>query len=171
MILVSHGIEMISQERLKELFTYAPETGVFVRNINVGNRKVGEVAGTVDKKTGYRVIQIDGKFYKAHRLAFLYMGKDIPNFVDHINGQQDDNRWENIRPATIVQNNQNAKSRKDNSSGVKGVSWCKRERKWIGYVYANGRAVLRKYYKDLISAELEVKRVRSEHHGEFVNNG
>ncbi len=63
---------MLTQERLKELLHYCPETGVFTHISPRSGIRVGEVAGT-KSKTCYVGLKIDGKIHKAHRLAFLYM--------------------------------------------------------------------------------------------------
>lgn len=87
---------MITQQRLKELFEYTPDTGLFIRKIRVGNQIAGNIAGSL-KKDGYVYIKIDSKPYKAHRLAFLYMEGYMPEEVDHINRDCSDNRWCNLR--------------------------------------------------------------------------
>jgi hypothetical protein len=62
---------MLTQERLKELLHYDPETGVFVRKKTTSWRAVaGEQAGCV-KGQGYRHISVDGHTHRAHRLAIL----------------------------------------------------------------------------------------------------
>jgi hypothetical protein len=50
-------------------------------------------------------------------------------YVDHINGNKLDCRRLNLRPASHAQNVKNARRRRDNTSGFKGVSphgngWC-----------------------------------------------
>ena len=47
------------------------------------------------------------------------------SFVDHIDNDKSNNNIANLRWATRAENNQNASMRKDNTSGVKGVSWDK----------------------------------------------
>ena len=82
----------LTQERLKELLHYDPETGYFTWKISPNNAvKVGSVAGT--SMNNYIRIIIDHKAYLAHRLAFLYMEGYFPEHeVDHINRIRDDNR-------------------------------------------------------------------------------
>jgi len=74
---------MLTQERLKELLTYNPDTGVFTRKkVSRGGRwKVGTLDGT-----GYIHTRVDYKIYLAHRLAWLYMYGEFPTeTIDHIN--------------------------------------------------------------------------------------
>lgn len=98
----------VTAERLRAVLHYTPETGVFTRLLvrADGRHKVGEVAGC--RSNGYVVIRVDDVLYLAHRLAFLWMTGEWPHeLVDHINGRRDDNRWENLRPASRALNNQN----------------------------------------------------------------
>lgn len=113
---------MLTQERLKELFEYRPETGEFIRKVSRGRGKAGSVAGTSDKD-GYIIIGIDRERYKAHRLAFLYMDGKIPEEVDHKNRITWDNRWDNLRDTTSSENNKNRTTY--SNSGYLGVSWHK----------------------------------------------
>lgn len=59
--------------------------------------------------------------------------------VDHINGNTRDNRRENLRLCTLQQNNQNARAKKSNKSGYKGVSWDKLQNKWVVRIMFEGR--------------------------------
>ncbi len=118
---------MLTADRLRELLIYDPATGLFRWRVDrLGYRgnayvKAGQAADHVEA-AGYVVIRIDGKRYKAHRLAFLYMtGAFPPDFVDHINGHRADNRWQNLRPATRSQNGGNRGLNTRNKTGVKGV--------------------------------------------------
>ena len=68
---------------------------------------MGKRAGSISKQ-GYRRIGINGKTYRAGRLAFLYMTGRWPNpEVDHENKVRDDDRWNNLRELTKLQNMQN----------------------------------------------------------------
>ena len=59
--------------------------------------------------------------------------------VDHCDGNGLNNRRCNLRVATAAQNQQNARKRSDNTTGLKGVDWHKRDRKWRARIVANGK--------------------------------
>lgn len=113
---------MLTVERLREVLEYIPESGVFIRRVANSNRvKVGQVAGSLSV-WGYLEIRIDGRLYKAHRLAWLYMMGRWPRAqIDHINLVKTDNRWDNLREATQAQNSSNREVHPKTKSGLKGV--------------------------------------------------
>jgi len=166
-----NGDGTITQQDLKEILYYDPETGLFTwKSFRGFKAKQGSIAG--NKKTdGYVKITLLGKKRSAHRLAFLYMTGSVPKQVDHINGLRDDNRWSNLRAATGPDNNRNQGMRSDNKSGVKGVCWLKDRCKWVAQIEVLGRNNVIGYFPDLIGAELAVRKAREELHGEFANHG
>ena len=87
----------MTQEYLKSLLYYNPETGKFTWRVSKNNRvKCGSEAGTI-QSSGHRRIRIDKKDYLAHRLVWLwYYGRWPENEIDHIN-KPDDNRLKNLR--------------------------------------------------------------------------
>lgn len=60
-----------------------------------------------------------------------------PN-TDHINGDGLDNRRANLRPVTTIQNCANQRLAKNNTSGFKGVSWRKDNRRWMASIGVDG---------------------------------
>jgi hypothetical protein len=117
----------LTQERLKELLHYNPDTGDFTWIVTKGGVLRGSVAGSKDNY-GYLIIRVDVQRYKAHRLAFLYMENKFPlDQVDHINRIRDDNRWINLRNATGSENQQNKVSNTD----FIGVSFQSSIDKWV----------------------------------------
>ena len=90
----------------------------------------GKVAGHKEPN-GYIVINIDGEHIRAHRIIYLFMTGEWPEYdIDHINGDPSDNRWENLRAVNRQGNCKNQKIRKNNTSGITGVDWHKHSQKW-----------------------------------------
>src|ERR1700761_9727377 len=98
---------MITQDRLKELLTYDPATGIFRWLVARGGNRVGDRAGCFDESLGYRKIRVDGKLYYAHQLAWLYVHGVFVKEIDHRNMKGDDCWIDNLRPATRGQNTAN----------------------------------------------------------------
>lgn len=130
----------ITQERLKELLHYEPETGVFTwRVYRCARARAGDRAGSVNKKMGYRFINVDQGMYLAHRLAFFYMTGQWPSKdVDHLKGDRDDNRWEKLRELSRSGNMQNLQSaHRDSKTGFLGVVPSKG--RFAAQIRANGK--------------------------------
>jgi hypothetical protein len=122
--------------RLQQVLEYAPTSGEWhwKRRSDVrggwNSKCAGKIAGRLDSD-GYRQIAVDGRRYSAARLAWLYMtGEWPPDEIDHKNRRRDDDRWENLRAVTHVQNMANVGLPSTNTSGIKGVYWNKKLGKW-----------------------------------------
>ena len=159
---------MLTQSRLKELMHYNPSTGVFTWLKSRGGRvKAGDIAGVLHH-SGYILIRTGGKVYLAHRLAWLYKAGCWPaDMVDHINRNKADNRWCNLREATRSQNAQNAGLQENNTSGVRGVHWSKREGKWCVRCMLGGKRYSFGLYDDLKTAAAVAADARKKLYGEF----
>lgn len=120
--------ELITQQELKELLHYNPDTGVFTWIKDRGSVKCKNRIAGCDNGIGYLVITVTlqgkRKSYKLHRLAWLYIYGEWPkNFIDHINHNTIDNRISNLRDVSFSGNSQNRnKPSKTNSTGYLGVS-------------------------------------------------
>lgn len=181
--------EPISVEQLRELLRYDPQSGkMFWRprdkslfrdgkmtaehSRSIWNaRYAGTEAFTADDGKGYLVGGIFGRTHLAHRVIWALVHGEWPtNQIDHINGNRADNRIENLRAATAQENAQNTKLPADNTSGVIGVSWRKRDSKWHASIKANGQAIFLGYFEcfeDAVAARkaAEVKFGFHENHG------
>ena len=96
----------VSQERLKYLLDYDPETGAWTwNNPNARSARVtGQEAGSVNCH-GYRILRVDCQSYRSARLAWFYMTGEWPTQeVDHINRDRSDDSWANLRSTDRVQN-------------------------------------------------------------------
>lgn len=136
----------ITAEYLRSILHYTPETGVFVwlprmEKSGRGGRKgrdIGKPAGT--RNLRYVQISIDGIFYVAHRLAWLWMTGQWPEeILDHVNRDGFDNRWDNLRQATCGENSANRSNHK--KIGLRGAYLNKYSGRWTSVIHANGRLV------------------------------
>lgn len=119
---------ILDQHVLKEHLNYDSDTGFLDWISPSGNGDSKSLAGC-EHHTGYIYIRLGGSIYPAHRLAWLYMtGKWPENQIDHINGIKNDNRFCNLREATMSNNMMNRGIFKNNTSGFKGVSY--KGKKW-----------------------------------------
>lgn len=176
-----------SKEELRMLLDYDPETGVVRwkrrersmfpsdRSFNTYNtRFAGRRAGSLwTDYRGYqcRMIFIMGKTRKEHRIIWAWMqGDPVPVEIDHINQDATDNRWKNLRGSSRINNVRNTSKRKDNSSGVTGVSWCKRSRKWLARCSLNGKNKHLGYFSDLDVAAMEAMEFRLDN-GFYASHG
>ncbi len=112
-------------KQLKEILSYDPKTGHFTWLVSTGRgahrKHPGYRAGGL--KEGYRVIGIANEIFLEHRLAWFYMTGAWPSQIDHVNGIRDDNRWNNLRVATVSQNGWNRTKQSNSTTGLKGVSF------------------------------------------------
>lgn len=106
---------------IKKVLDYDKMTGSFtwraVSKYHSGKR--GKVAGCHSK--GYVFININSKRYPAHKLAWLYIHKYLPDYLDHINGNGEDNRIANLRECSHAENTRNHGKRTNNSGLPTGV--------------------------------------------------
>jgi hypothetical protein len=157
---------MLTQSDLKELLTFNPNTGIF--NWIKRNRNV---AGHRNCK-GYVLIRIKGKRYRAHRLAWFYVNGDDPeNLIDHINHITDDNRIINLRKATLSQNVRNQRISAKNTSGLKGVCWNKKSKKWQSQIKVLGKLKYLGVFTDKNEAHQAYCKAADDYHKEFANHG
>jgi len=144
---------VLTQERLKELFNYNPNTGAFTRlKTRCAMAQKGDSAG-YKRTDDYVVIFIDGHTYRCHRLAWLYVHGEFPEkHIDHINGVRFDNRIANLRCVDNKENSKNQRLSKRNTSGVYGVYYETNEGVWAARIRTNHKRYYLGRYKDKFEA-------------------
>lgn len=178
----------ITQEIIKELIDYNPETGrCFWKERSCKHFIDGEKHNSATKakiwnckyfgkeingvnEGRYFRIRLFRKDYKLHRVIWLYMTGEWPDQVDHIDGDRSNNKWENLRNVNRSQNLRNQKVRSTNTSGVMGVHWYKNLCKWVATIYAENRNIHLGYFSCIAHAvrarkEAEVKYGFHPNHG------
>jgi len=129
----------LTQERLKALLDYDSETGVFRWRVqNKSNRKT--VIAGCRAQSEHWSINIEGRRYRAHQLAWLYMkGEWGRPLIDHRDGNPLNNRWDNLRLGSHGDNAANRSRLRTNRSGFKGVCFDPRRGKWRAQITKDGR--------------------------------
>jgi hypothetical protein len=162
--------KMLTYEEVSAMLCYDPDTGVIVRTSRTGRQPVGSVAGHFDGN-GYLRLAIKGSTYSATRVAWLLMTGEWPSslfVIDHINRDTTDNRWVNLRLATISENGANAKMRCDNKSGFKGVSWGADRGKWRAHIQINSKVIQLGCYETAEEAVEAYQAAAEKYFGDFV---
>jgi hypothetical protein len=144
----------LTQERLKELLHYDPDTGNFTWLVTNSPRALkGSKAGYIDSN-GYNSIRINTRLYNAARLAWLYVEGYFPeNDVGYINRVKHDCRWANLRHSMRYCTSRNNKMNKNNTSGITGVT-SKNGKWWVQMTIKSKRHNLG-LFTDLIDAAKE----------------
>jgi hypothetical protein len=128
---------MLTQERVRALFTYDRATGKLYWKSRRGVA-AGREAGCVSRRDGYRRVGIDFTDHLVHRIVWLHeMGEMPPGVLDHINMDRLDNRIENLRAATKSQNGFNRRQSKRNNTGFKGVCYDKARGNYVAKICVN----------------------------------
>jgi hypothetical protein len=111
----------LTRARLRELLSYDPETGVFEWIVSRSGVKRPEAGGPDGQ--GYVRIKIDGRYYGAHRLAWMYVTGGLPGGqIDHLDGCRTNNRFSNLRDVSAALNRQNLRKASTRSkTGLLGV--------------------------------------------------
>lgn len=154
-------------EHASALIVYDSLTGKFAWKKSHGRKKAGSEAGTL-MHTGYIRININKNSYAAHRLAWLmYYGVEPDGFIDHANGDRSDNRIANLRLATREQNAWNANQYKNNRTGLKGVHYNSRDKRYIAQITKSGKRICLGSFTDKHEAHSAYTRAADLLHGEF----
>lgn len=170
---------MIDANEVRQLLDYDPATGVFIwlRRASAerydrawNSRCAGKVAGrTKPNRSGYLEIVIDGTLYASNHLAWAWMTGEWPKAnIDHKNMDKVDNRWDNLREATVAQNGWNAKAQKHNKSGFKGVILCRPTGRYYAQICANGQRHHLGHFATPEEARAAYVAAAAKYHGEFA---
>lgn len=150
----------IDAEMIRAALTYDRHSGTFAR---IGGRRSSRPLGSLVR--GYRRIEIHGRAYRAHVLAWVYVHGAVPDgLLDHINGNRDDNRIQNLRIADKQQNGANMRARRDDMP--KGVRPYRR--KFQAYIKVSRRFICIGYYSTADEAAHAYNKAAITHFGEFA---
>lgn len=168
-------------EYLRECLTYDPETGSLTWRASRPRehfrtergwrswtaKQGGKIAGNVEPN-GYRVVMIDYRTYKTHRLIWIMQKGNAPTVeIDHRNGDKADNRWCNLREATKQQNIWNSRQQR---SLPKGVYYMPRQRRYLAKVTYEGTEIYLGYFETPEAAGMAFDSYVRPYRGEFFRS-
>lgn len=173
-----------SPEILRELLNYEPSTGklywkprpvdMFRREMDFktwNTRFANKEAFTAKRKDGYLKGTLLGSVYYAHRVAWaVHYGEWPEDLIDHINMNTSDNRIDNLRASSHSENMRNTRRLSSNTSGVKGVSWCKKHSCWVANIKLDQSQIHVGYFEELSDAISARRMAAEKHHGEFARH-
>lgn len=153
---------------LMKALRYDPQTGkLFWRAPNNQCRKNPE-AGWRNPQTGYLIIKVFGRGFLAHRLIWFYVhGRWPEDRLDHKDGDQTNNRIDNLREASDHQSACNKGVYANSASGIKGVRLHETGR-WQARIFINGRNKHLGLFDTSAQAAAVYRKHAKEHFGDFA---
>jgi hypothetical protein len=153
----------LTQAEARRLWHYDPNTGALTwRTRPNGRVPAGSIAGKIQVRT-------KSGFYKKTHVIWLWVKGYWPDFeIDHRNRNATDNRWVNLRRATVSQNNANKGLQKNNKSGFKGVYKESDSGKWRAVLKFNKTTIHLGRFEVAEEAARAYDKAAKEHHGEFA---
>lgn len=150
--------EILTYEELHRQLMYNPWTGYFYWKIAKRGVKIGNIAGSLNKKSEYIEMSINNFNIHAHRLVWFYVHGYLPeNNIDHKDRVRYHNWISNLREVTQQCNLRNTGNRRNNTSGIKGIYWSTQKDKWhvrIMVNYKNKELGLYEDFDDAVCARL-----------------
>lgn len=153
---------MLTQAIVRELLDYNPETGKLTwrerdrkwfsddRDWRSWNARFsGKEAFSSRNAHGYLTGTIFSRKCLAHRIIWLWVHGCCPEEIDHESHVRSDNRLSNLR---IIENSKSMVRAANNTSGITGVSFNKRLRKWKAFIGVGGRPLHLGFFFDKTSA-------------------
>ena len=130
-----------------DIIDYNQYTGELRWKITNRKAREGNLAG-FNRKDGYLVICIDSKKYLGHRIAYYIMTGSCPEYIDHIDRDPSNNKWENLREVTQLRNLCNTKI----NNKFPGVDYDKRCSKWRARLEKKGKRYMAGYFETHLAA-------------------
>jgi len=154
--------EAIDVALLNQYFRYCEISGKLFWRISPARAvKQGSECG-YECSQGYRCVGFKGKYRKVHRIIWAMIHGSWPTEeIDHIDGNRSNNKPENLRCVTRLENRKNLKKRIDNSSGQIGVHWSSLCSKWRVGIVVNGKKT-NMLFNSKDAAVAEAKRLHSQ---------
>jgi hypothetical protein len=155
---------MLTTSEVRDLFDYDPITGQLSRKLATKGYLAGR---SITRKTdkGYLVTTVNGRSYKVHHLVWVWHGNESTTEIDHKNRNRSDNRIDNLRPCTRIQNLINSGPKR---GGYKGVSLCGQTGRWVAQIGVGYKNIKIGRFDTPEQAALAYNEAALTHFGEFA---
>jgi HNH endonuclease/AP2 domain len=160
----------LTQEGLQQILHYHPRRGEFRwRPHEKSVHHAGQIAGS-SMRSDYWCIHVDGRSYRAHQLAWLYMtGEWGRPQIAHRDGDPFNNRWRNLRLSACLDCPAPRTSNRSTPLVLAGIALDRRSGQWTARfstgerVYSLGRFSTQEAAHEAyaIAARLLQREVRS----------
>jgi hypothetical protein len=125
----------LTQQRLQQVLHYEPGTGTFRWRMQEDlDCRAGGIAGC-SMRSAYWCIHVDGRSYRAHQLAWLYMtGEWGRPLIAHRDGDPFNNRWRNLRLANCLECAAPRLRRPSSRSRCSGITLDRLSGQWLANI-------------------------------------
>lgn len=160
---------VLTHEYLRQILNYDPLTGEFTWIEKLCRKTlIGDVAGHITN--GHIRIRINGKRYRAHHLAFLYMtGRFHKDKIIHLDRDGLNNKWRNLREGDAYQIASNKGHYQNGLSKYRGVSWVPSRNKWRASLTKEYNTFHLGFFEDEEEAAKAYNKACINYNGEFAS--
>ena len=160
----------MTYEEAHKYFIYCRVRGVLFNRIDRPGAKAGAMAGWIDKTHGYTFIKFRGKAYRSHNVIWLMETGSFPDGeIDHKDINRSNNRISNLRDVTRSQNTMNRNKQANNSTGIIGTAYHKRDKVFTAYINRDGKRHHLGYFPTLQKAADARKAAEKELFGVYAH--
>ena len=117
---------------------------------------------------GYVISGTSKNNQKEIRMHRLIMDCPKGKVVDHIDHCKSNNCKSNLRICSHSENGKNRSISKNNTSGITGVTWKKRDKRWEAQITVDNKIIHLGYFKTIEEAAKARKEAEIKYFGEFA---
>jgi HNH endonuclease len=154
----------VTHDLLLEDFIYDKETGVLSRRRDWSNAATKTVRGAL------QVFVRGAGIFTAHRVIWFWVTGAWPDkFIDHINGDPTDNRWDNLRLATNAENLRAKRAPSKAASGLRGAHKNTGTKKFRARITVDYKPIHLGYFDTREEAHAAYQNAARKYFGEFAS--
>jgi hypothetical protein len=164
----------ITAAQVRDRFTYDPSEGLlrYKRAAGQGGRyPAGTVAGGITGE-GYRYVYVGKHQYRASIVIWLWMTGKLPTRgIDHKDTNPGNDKWANLRQASLGEQKRNCNRSKNNKSGFKWVYFDRETGLYRAAISLDKKRINVGRFRTATEAYEAALAVARAQHGDFFNDG